>query len=135
MHNWGCHITARNTFWHHWRYFCKSVTSTFAVLKSPGASLCSFYELCDAMIGNSRLNRLSLRNNRLKFTTAGELPIILEEFIGIYPNLITENQRLSTCNPVGLANTRISTDYVCPTISPITVCDTYSLSFKTKDAF
>jgi hypothetical protein len=31
-----------------------------------------------------QMNRLSLRNNRLKFKTAGELPIILEEFIEEY---------------------------------------------------
>jgi hypothetical protein len=36
------------------------------------------------------MNRLSLRNNRSKFKTAGELPIILEEFIGIYPDLIKD---------------------------------------------
>ena len=31
------------------------------------------------------MNRLSLRNNRLKFKTAGKLPIILEEFIEYTP--------------------------------------------------
>ena len=31
------------------------------------------------------MNRLSFRNNRLKFKTAGELPIILEEFIEYTP--------------------------------------------------
>jgi hypothetical protein len=41
------------------------------------------------MIGEYRqlilqMNRLSLRNNRLKFTTAGKLPIILEESIEVY---------------------------------------------------
>jgi hypothetical protein len=108
VHIWGCHITACNTFWHHWRYFCKRVKSTFAVWEVPGASPCSFYELCDAMIGRNRLNRLlqmnrlSLRNNRVKFTTAGNLPILLEEFIGIYPNLIKANRRLSTCNRLDL---------------------------------
>jgi hypothetical protein len=29
----------------------------------------------------------------------------------IYPNLIKGNRRMSTCTPVGLANTRISTGY------------------------
>ena len=29
-----------------------------------------------------QVNRLSLRNNQLKFKTAGKLPIILEEFRG-----------------------------------------------------
>jgi hypothetical protein len=68
------------------------------------------------MFGENRqlvtMNRLSLRNNRLKLKTAGELLIILEEFIGMYPILIKENRRMSACNqPVGLANTRrISTD-------------------------
>jgi hypothetical protein len=28
-----------------------------------------------------QMNRLSLGNNRLKFKTAGKLPIVLEEFI------------------------------------------------------
>ena len=27
------------------------------------------------------MNRLSLRNNRLKFETAGKLPIIVEEYV------------------------------------------------------
>jgi hypothetical protein len=43
-----------------------------------------------------------LRNNRLKFKAAGKLPIILEEFIRIYPNLIKENWRMSTCNRLEL---------------------------------
>ena len=29
-----------------------------------------------------QMNRLSLRNNRLKFKTTGKLPVVLEEFIG-----------------------------------------------------
>ena len=40
--------------------------------------------LSDAMIGGNwqlQMHRLSLRNNRLKFKTAGKLPIILEESI------------------------------------------------------
>ena len=32
-----------------------------------------------------QMNRLSLRNNRLKFKAAGKLPIILEEFIEYTP--------------------------------------------------
>ena len=53
-----------------------------------------------AMIGK---NRLRSRNTRLKFKTAGKLPIIVEEFIEyIYPNLIKENRRMSTCNRLGL---------------------------------
>ena len=50
-----------------------------------------------------QMNRLRLRNNRLKFKTSGKLPIILEEFIEEYtPNLINENQRMSTCNQLDL---------------------------------
>ena len=41
------------------------------------------------MIGENRqlvkMNQLSLINNRLKFKTAGELPIVLEEFIEYTP--------------------------------------------------
>ena len=32
-----------------------------------------------------QMNRLSLKNNRLKFKTAGKLPIVLEEFIEYTP--------------------------------------------------
>ena len=43
------------------------------------------------MIGENRQlvtdDRLSLRNNRLKFKTAGKLPVILEEFIAYTPIL------------------------------------------------
>ena len=51
------------------------------------------------MIGE---NRLSLRNNRLKFKTVGKLPIDLEEYMEYTPYLIKENQRLSTCNRLDL---------------------------------
>ncbi len=37
------------------------------------------------------MNRSSLRNIRLKFKTAGELPIILEEFLRICTNLMKAN--------------------------------------------
>ena len=37
-----------------------------------------------------QINRLSFRHNRLKFKNAGELPIILEEFLELYPNLVKE---------------------------------------------
>jgi hypothetical protein len=57
------------------------------------------------------MNRLSLRNNRLKFRIVGILPIILEECIyRIYPNFVKENRRMSTSNRLDLQNTRISTD-------------------------
>ena len=39
---------------------------------------------------------------------------ITDQFRGIYriyPNLIKENRRMSTCNQLGFANTRISTNY------------------------
>ena len=59
------------------------------------------------------MNRLSVRNNRLKFETAGNSPIILEEI----HRIIKENQinkgkpEVVNMWPVGLANTRISTAY------------------------
>ena len=44
------------------------------------------------------MNRLTLRNNRLKFIkTAGELPIIVDEFIEYTPILKKENGKMSTC--------------------------------------
>ena len=49
-----------------------------------------------------QMNRSSLRNNRLKFKTTWKLPIILEEFHRIYPNLLKENRRMSTCNRLDL---------------------------------
>ena len=45
-----------------------------------------------------QVNLLSLGNNRLKFETAGKLPINLEEFKEYFPNLIKEKRRMSTCN-------------------------------------
>jgi hypothetical protein len=57
------------------------------------------------------MNRLSLRDNWWKFKTAGKLPIILEEFTEYTPPFNKGNQRMSTCKPVGLTKTRISTDY------------------------
>ena len=43
-------------------------------------------ELWSGRTGSSlQMNRLSLRNNRLKFKAAGKLPIILEEFIEYTP--------------------------------------------------
>ena len=51
-----------------------------------------------------------MRNNRLKFKTAGKLPINLEEFIELYPGLIKENRRMSTRNRLDL-RTRKPTSY------------------------
>ena len=46
------------------------------------------------------MNRLSLRNNRLKFKTSGELPVIWEESIEEYTsNEWKQNRKImSTCN-------------------------------------
>ena len=60
---------------------------------------------------------LSLRNNRLKFIkTAGKLPIIVEEFYRIFPNLIKENWRMSTCNQLDLQT--LGSQPVMPKNSP-----------------
>jgi hypothetical protein len=48
------------------------------------------------------MNRLSLRNDRLKFETAGILPIVVEEYIEHAPNLIKEHRKMSTCNRLDL---------------------------------
>jgi hypothetical protein len=56
------------------------------------------------------MNRLSLRNNRLKFEIAGKIRDRFRGICKIDPNLINENRRISTCKPVGLANTTISTN-------------------------
>ena len=54
----------------------------------------------------------SLRNNRLKFKTSRELPIILEESIE-YTSKERKHQnwKMSTCKPVGFTITRILTNY------------------------
>ena len=57
------------------------------------------------------MNRLSSRNNRLKFKTAGKLPIILEESIEYTQNSVKGNRRMSTCNRLDLQTLGISTDY------------------------
>ena len=48
------------------------------------------------------MNRLSLRNNWLKFKAAGKLPIVLRGIYRIYLNLVKENRRMSTCNRLDL---------------------------------
>ena len=58
------------------------------------------------------MNRLSLRNNRLK--EVQDCRRGTDHFRGIYRiylNLITDNRRMSTCKPVGLVSARISTGY------------------------
>ena len=44
------------------------------------------------------MNRLSFRNNRLKFKTAGKLTDHYEGIYTLYPDSIKENRRLWTCN-------------------------------------
>ena len=44
------------------------------------------------------MNRLSLRNNRLKSETIGGLPIILEESMEYISNEWKQNQKMWTCN-------------------------------------
>ena len=63
------------------------------------------------------MNRLSLRYNRLKFKTAGKLPIVLEEFIEYTPKGNTGGRQHVT--PVGLAK-HWDLNRLCPKISPIT---------------
>ena len=69
-------ILLQNSLYHH-------QTSTIGASNSTAQT-----DLC-TMIGENgsqlQMNRLSLRNNQLKFKTAGKLPIILEEFIEYTP--------------------------------------------------
>ena len=46
------------------------------------------------------MDQLSLSNNRLEFKTAGNITKHLEDFLyyRIYPSLIKESRRMSTCN-------------------------------------
>jgi hypothetical protein len=46
------------------------------------------------------MSRLSLRNNRLKIKTSGEVWIILMEFREYTSNKIRITEKMSTCNPV-----------------------------------
>ena len=57
------------------------------------------------------MNRLSLRNNWLKFKTSGKLPIISRGIYEIRLKLVKKNGKLTTCNRLGFGNTRISTNY------------------------
>jgi len=76
--------------------------------------------------------RLSLRNNRLKFKTAGKLPIISEEFIEYTPisSNIGKTEDVSTCNWLDL-QTLGSQPIICPKISPITA--SVMKTFKRQD--
>ena len=58
------------------------------------------------MIGENRQlvkdEAAEFENSRLKFKTAGKLPIILEEFIRIFPSLIKESRTMPTCSRLDL---------------------------------
>ena len=62
------------------------------------------------------MSRLSLRNNWLKFKTAGKLRINLEEIIEHTPNLIKKTRRMSTCNRLDLQT--LGSQPVMPTNLP-----------------
>ena len=49
------------------------------------------------------MNRLSLRNNRLKFKSSGCLLIVIEDFYGICLKLMKKNRKnMSTCDRLDL---------------------------------
>ena len=64
------------------------------------------------------MNWLSLRNNGLKFKTAGKLPIILEEFSEYTPHFIKETGGCRHVN--GCTCKHYYLNWLCPKISPIT---------------
>ena len=53
----------------------------YTMVQLPTDKTLKWLGLCPGWTGGYFSNRLSLRNNRLKFETSGELPIILEESI------------------------------------------------------
>ena len=65
------------------------------------------------------MNQLSLRNNRLKFKSAGKSPVIIEEFIEYTPIQERKTRRMSTCNQLDLQIT-LGSQPVMPKISRIT---------------
>ena len=80
-------------------------------------SPCEALQLCPERTGSwLQINRLSLRNNRLKLETSGKLPIILWGIYRIKQKMYTshkwkQNWKMSTCNqPVGFRITRILTN-------------------------
>ena len=78
------------------------------------------HRLCSGRTGNwLQKNRLSLRDNQLKFKTAWNLPIILEEIDRIYPYWLKENRRMSTCNMLDLQT--LESQLIMPKNLPITV--------------
>ena len=69
------------------------------------------------------MDRLSLRNNRLKLETSGDLPIILEESMVEYTssNEWKQNWKMSTyMEPAGFRITGTLTDYICTNTSRAT---------------
>ena len=48
------------------------------------------------------MNRLNLRNSRLKFKAAENHRSFLKNYSRIYPTLMKENRRMSTCNRLDL---------------------------------
>ena len=61
------------------------------------------------------MNRLSLRNNQLKFKTLGKILLIIEEFYRIYVKLLKKNQKFTTCNQLDLE--ALEFDWLCSKIS------------------
>jgi hypothetical protein len=73
-----------------------------------------------------QMNRLSLRNNRLKFKTAGELPIVLEEFIEYTPRL--KRKTVGCQHVTGWTCQHYDLNRSCPKTSPITALPSFFLS-------
>jgi hypothetical protein len=74
------------------------------------------------------MNRLSLRNNRLNFEVHQDCTKITDHFRGIYrriyPNLMKQNRRMSTCNRLDLQTLSNLNRCLCPKISRITARNT-----------
>ena len=74
------------------------------------------------------MNRLSLKDNQLKFKTSRELPITLEESIEEYTsNSYRKNRRMSTtCNRLDLQTlgSQVLNRLLCAKIFPVTGPDT-----------
>ena len=69
------------------------------------------------------MDRLSLRDNRLKFKTSEKLPIIPEESINIYFTLINKKPKDNNMSPVGLGNTRILTGYAQKSLRTLAIAE------------
>ena len=50
-----------------------------------------------------QMNRLSWRNNQLKFKILGELSIILKEYVEYTSIEWKQNRKMSTCKPIGFS--------------------------------